>query len=164
MSESIRKVATAGTMNDYGPRFEKGEHTVVLLGLELKNVWNKKENRSLDMIAAEVVIISSDTMKKGTRVSDAFMIGRVGAAGETQAKKAGGLVRAAIESLGHKQKPEDTDGKLYQELIVTQLTKMCELDTNGQSKRSGRVYPGRGIVLRVLTRESRPDRDRKSVV
>lgn len=151
----LNETTESGTMNSFGERFLAGEHFIAIDKFEIKEVFHKGDQEKMVMVGCDFIVLDSDTMKPGTRVSDPFYIGRRGTKGETQRKKLNGVARAVVEALGVSQKPEDVGGKEFNKLVAAQLTKMLEIDANtGYTVSAGRKFTGRGLALRVISRNN----------
>jgi hypothetical protein len=160
--ELVRKTTSAGTMNNYGDRFEvgstgSGQHVVALDNVTMKEIYDSALNCKMTAVCADFIVLQSDCMKAGTRCSEKYDVGKPGAPGDNASKRLNGLARAVIESLGHTQKPEDLSGKAYEKLVGDTLIKMLEIDpATDLTRTAGRRFVGRGIALKVYSKSSIP--------
>lgn len=149
----ITRAAAGGTMNSFGDRFLAGNHVVALDHLQMKELWSEDLNCKITAVTADFIIVASDTMKPGQKVSEKYDIGKPGTAGENAGKRLNGLARAITESLGVEQQAADANGAKFNTQVEKNLWSMLEIDdATGFSRTAGRKFLGRGVALKTFSK------------
>lgn len=159
----IKKTATSGTMNNFGDRFIPGTHVVALDSLAMKALWNDDLQCKVTSVTADFYVLASDALKPGQRISEKYDIGKPGTGGENAGKRLNGLARAITESLGVTQKTEDTNGEKFNETVEKNLWSMLEIDDGtGFTKTTGRRFLGRGVSVKVFSKNNTPTKGKSA--